>query len=139
MADRCPSVKVTRMLHHSVNVEGELAQSVEFYQRLFGMPDEARPRIPGIEGHWFGAGNAQLHLVDAPAGAGPIRPAGPHVCFAVADLEDAIVELDQAGVPYVRGAQGTTIQIWFADPAGNTIEIQQDADVERPVSRQSRP
>jgi catechol-2,3-dioxygenase len=26
----------------------------------------------------------------------------------------------------VRGAQGTVVQIWFVDPAGNTIEIQQD-------------
>ena len=119
-------MKVTRTLHHSVNVEGELAGSVEFYQRLFHMPDEDRPQIPGIDGHWFSAGNAQLHLVDAPAGAGPIRPAGPHVCFAVADLEGAIAELEEAGIPYVEGAQGTTVQVWFTDPAGNTIEIQQE-------------
>ena len=124
-------MRVTRTLHHSVNVEGELASSVEFYQRLFGMPDEARPQIPGIDGHWFGAGNAQLHLVDAPAGPGPIRPAGPHVCFAVADLDEAITELQQAGIPYVEGAQGTTVQIWFVDPAGNTIEIQQETADDR--------
>jgi catechol 2,3-dioxygenase-like lactoylglutathione lyase family enzyme len=119
-------VRVTRTLHHSVNVEGELAPSVEFYRRHFHMPDEDRPHIPGIEGHWFATGNAQLHLVDAPAGPGPIRPAGPHVCFAVADLDEAIAELQEAGIPYVEGAQGTTVQIWFADPAGNTIEIQQE-------------
>jgi len=119
-------MKVTRTLHHSVNVEGELAHSVEFYQRLFRMPDEDRPHIPGIDGHWFSAGNAQLHLVDAPAGPGPIRPAGPHVCFAVADLEGAVAELEEAGIPYVEGAQGATVQIWFTDPAGNTIEIQQE-------------
>jgi len=119
-------MKVTRTLHHSVNVEGELAESIAFYQRLFHMPDEARPHIPGIDGHWFGAGNAQLHLVDAPAGPGPIRPAGPHVCFAVADLAAAVAELEQAGITYVEGAQGTTVQIWFVDPAGNTIEIQQE-------------
>ena len=99
-------MRVTRTLHASVNVEGELARSVEFYQRHFHMPDEDRPHIPGIEGHWFATGNAQLHLVDAPAGPGPIRPAGPHVCFAVADLDEAVAELQQAGIPYVEGAQG---------------------------------
>jgi catechol 2,3-dioxygenase-like lactoylglutathione lyase family enzyme len=119
-------MKVTRTLHHSVNVEGRLDESVEFYQRLFHMPDDARPQIPGIDGHWFGAGNAQVHLVDAPAGPGPIRPAGPHVCFAVADLSEAVAELDRLGIAYVEGAQGTTLQIWFVDPAGNTIEIQQE-------------
>jgi catechol 2,3-dioxygenase-like lactoylglutathione lyase family enzyme len=121
-------VKVTRSLHHSVNVQGKLDDSVAFYQRLLGLPDEARPDIPGVDGHWFAAGDIQLHLVDAPA-AGTIQPTGPHVCFAVADLAEAVAELERAGVPYVEGAQGTTVQIWFADPAGNTIEIQQDPSV----------
>jgi catechol 2,3-dioxygenase-like lactoylglutathione lyase family enzyme len=124
-------MKVTRTLHHSVNVEGRLEASVEFYQRLFQLSDDARPMIPGIDGHWFGAGNAQLHLVDAPAGPGPIQPAGPHVCFAVDDLAGAIAELDGLGIPYVEGAQGTTVQIWFVDPAGNTIEIQQEVGNDR--------
>jgi catechol 2,3-dioxygenase-like lactoylglutathione lyase family enzyme len=123
-------VKVTRTLHHSFNVEGRLADSVAFYRDLLGLSDDARPVIPGIEGHWFAVGDAQLHLVDAPAGPGPIRPAGPHACFAVADLDGAIAELESEGIPYVRGAQGTTVQIWFVDPAGNTIEIQQDADID---------
>jgi catechol 2,3-dioxygenase-like lactoylglutathione lyase family enzyme len=122
-------MRVTRTLHHSMNVEGELDRSIEFYRQFFDMPDEDRPNIPGVEGHWFTAGNAQIHLVDAPAD-GPIQPTGPHVCFAVADLDEAVAELERAGVPYVEGAQGTTVQIWFADPAGNTIEIQQDPSVQ---------
>jgi catechol 2,3-dioxygenase-like lactoylglutathione lyase family enzyme len=121
-------MKVTRTLHHSVNVEGNLDASVAFYRQLFEMPDEARPVIPGIEGHWFSAVNAQLHLVDAPAGPGPIQPAGPHVCFAVADLDEAIAELEREGIPYAEGAQGPIVQIWFVDPAGNTIEIQQETE-----------
>jgi catechol 2,3-dioxygenase-like lactoylglutathione lyase family enzyme len=120
-------MKVTRTLHHSVNVEGQLDETVEFYRQLLDMPDEARPTIPGVEGHWFGAGAIQLHLVDAPA-SGRIQPTGPHVCFAVTDLEAAIEELKSAGIPYAEGAQGTTVQIWFVDPAGNTIEIQQDPE-----------
>jgi catechol 2,3-dioxygenase-like lactoylglutathione lyase family enzyme len=124
-------VKVTRTLHHSVNVEGRLVDSVEFYRRLLDMPDEERPTIPGVEGHWFGAGNAQLHLVDAPA-SGTIQPTGPHVCFAVADLPAAVEELQAAGIPYAEGAQGTTVQIWFVDPAGNTVEIQQDPEISPP-------
>ena len=121
-------MNVTRTLHHSVNVEGRLDESVAFYRRLLGLETDARPEIPGIGGHWFGAGHAQLHLVDADPGAQAIRPAGPHVCFAVEDLAAAVAELEESGIPYVEGAQGTVVQIWFVDPAGNTIEIQQDPE-----------
>ena len=123
-------MKVTRTLHHSVNVEGRLAETVAFYRRLLEMPDEARPTIPGVEGHWFWTGTNQLHLVDADAGSEVIQPTGPHVCFAVADLGAAVDELTAAGIPFVEGAQGTTVQIWFTDPAGNTVEIQQDPDID---------
>ena len=123
-------MRVTRTLHHSVNVEGRLTETVAFYRRLLEMPDEARPAIPGVEGHWFWTGTNQLHLVDADAGSEVIQPTGPHVCFAVADLGAAVDELTAAGIPFVEGAQGPVVQIWFTDPAGNTVEIQQDPDVE---------
>ena len=119
-------VNVTRTLHHSVNVEGRLDACVDFYRALLHLPSEPRPEIPGVGGHWFAAGDVQLHLVDADAGTGVIQPTGPHVCFAVDDLDGAIAELERDGIPYVRGAQGPVVQIWFVDPAGNTVEIQQD-------------
>jgi catechol 2,3-dioxygenase-like lactoylglutathione lyase family enzyme len=122
-------VKVTRTLHHSVNVEGQLDETVAFYRRLLELDDESRPVIPGVDGHWFAAGQIQLHLVDADEGPQAIKPTGPHVCFAVEDLPAAIAELEESGIPYVEGAQGEVVQIWFVDPAGNTIEIQQDTAV----------
>jgi lactoylglutathione lyase/glyoxylase I family protein len=119
-------MKVTRVLHVSVNVEDDLDPAREFYRRLFGLDTHARPDIPGIGGHWFALGDAELHLVDAPAGQSAIRPAGNHFCVAVEDLDAAVAELDREGVEYVRGAQGEVVQIWIADPAGNTVELQQD-------------
>ena len=40
----------------------------------------------------------------------------------------AVVEwLEERGIAYERALQGAgTVQIWFTDPAGNTIEIQQE-------------
>ena len=125
-------VKVTRTLHHSFNVEGSLEATVAFYAGLLELESDARPDIPGIGGHWFATDNAQLHLVDADAGGQDIRPTGPHVCFAVTDLGAAIAELEATAVPYSRGAQGETVQIWFNDPSGNTVEIQQDPDIDPP-------
>jgi catechol 2,3-dioxygenase-like lactoylglutathione lyase family enzyme len=87
-------VRVTRILHHSVNVEGRLDAAVEFYRR-FSLPDADRPPIPGVGGHWFSVGGAQVHLVDAPAGPAGLQPTGPHVCLGVEDIDATVVELQQ--------------------------------------------
>jgi catechol 2,3-dioxygenase-like lactoylglutathione lyase family enzyme len=120
-------MKITRILHHSVNVEGDLAACVDFYRRL-SLVDTPRPEIPGVAGHWFAIERAQVHLVDAPAGESRIRPTGPHVCLGVENLEGAVAELEGEDIPFVRGWQGDVEQIWVADPMGNTIELQQDPD-----------
>ncbi len=57
-------MKVTRILHHSVNVEGRLGDCEAFYRRM-GLPGLARPDIPGVGGRWLAVGAAQVHLVDA--------------------------------------------------------------------------
>jgi glyoxylase I family protein len=119
-------MKVTGVLHVSVNAENALGPTRQFYERLFQLDTKARPDIPGIAGYWFAVGDAELHLVDAPAGTSGIRPAGNHFCVAVEDLDAAIAELERDGVDYLRGAQGEVVQIWVADPAGNTVELQQD-------------
>lgn len=119
-------MKVTRVLHVSRNVEGRLAEVRQLYVDVLGLPTADRPHIPGIDGAWLQLGDGQVHLVDAPAGDGPIRPAGDHWCFGVEDLDAAIAELEARGIDYQRGAQGDVVQIWFADPVGGTIELQQD-------------
>lgn len=124
---------VTRILHHSVNVEGKLDETTAFYRRLLSLPDLERPEIPGVGGHWFDTENAQVHLVDAPTGHRPIRPTGPHVCFGVRDLEAAVQELEGKDIAYLRALQGSVVQIWIVDPAGNTIELQQDPLVTSPA------
>ena len=90
------------------------------------MPNARRSPESGAIGS--GLGDAQIHLVDVPAGEDSIRPTGPHECFGVEDIDAAIRELDARGIAYKRGSQGSVVQIWFVDPAGYTIEIQQDPD-----------
>jgi hypothetical protein len=120
-------MNLTRILHASVNVEGRLAPARDFYSTLFQLERAPRPSIPGVAGEWFKVGDAQLHLVDAPhRGGRQIDPTGPHVCFGVEDLDDAIRELEAESVPYVRATQGDVVQVWVTDPSGFTIELQQD-------------
>jgi catechol 2,3-dioxygenase-like lactoylglutathione lyase family enzyme len=126
-------VKVTRILHAAVNVSGTLEEADRFYADVLGMSRAARPEIPGVGGSWYGAGDGQVHLVDAPMAGGGIDPVGPHFCLAVDDIHAALAELDERGIPTVHATQGgapgepgAVVQVWFTDPAGNTVELQQD-------------
>jgi catechol 2,3-dioxygenase-like lactoylglutathione lyase family enzyme len=126
-------VKVTRILHASVNVAGSLPEAARFYGEVLGMAAATRPEIPGVGGRWLTAGDGQVHLVDAPMAGTGTDPTGPHFCLAVEDIEAAVAELEGLGIPYLRASQpaGPTwrdevVQIWFSDPAGNTVELQED-------------
>ena len=121
-------MKVTRFHHVSVNSnDAPIETMVAFYRDVLGLSDQPRPDIPGVPGHWHVVGNQELHLVGAPPAGAVIDPTGNHYCVAVEDLDAATEELDERGIDYVRAVQGErTVQIWIADPAGNTIELQQE-------------
>lgn len=120
-------MKVTRFHHVSVNCnDTALAEMVSFYGGLFGLDSKIRPDIPGVQGHWFGVSDQELHVVGAPPHGTEIDSTGNHYCLAVEDLDQAIAELEDREIPYERAVQGAgTVQIWINDPAGNTIELQQ--------------
>jgi catechol 2,3-dioxygenase-like lactoylglutathione lyase family enzyme len=121
-------MEVTRFQHVSVNCNGVPVDEVAgFYREVFGLGDLPRPEIPGVPGHWHAVGAQELHVVGAPPRGQAIDPTGPHFCFAVPDLDAAIAELERRGIDYRRAVQGEdTVQIWISDPAGNTIELQQE-------------
>ena len=121
-------MRVTRFHHVSVNINAAaLTDVVAFYRDVLGLANESRPEIPGVPGDWRAVGDQQLHIVGAPSRGSGIDPTGHHYCVAVEDLDAAIAELEERGIEYARGLQGEgTVQIWIIDPAGNTIELQQE-------------
>ena len=124
-------MKVTGFHHVSVNRhDAALTDMVSFYAGLFGLESKERPEIPGVPGHWFNVSGQELHVVGAAPRGTDIDSTGNHFCITVEDLEQAIAELDDKEIPYQRAVQGAgTVQIWIIDPAGNTIELQQDRAV----------
>ena len=119
-------VKVTRIHHASVNTAGKQEETARFYRDVLGMSLAPRPDL-GVDGAWFEAGpGGQVHLIDAqPLGAG-IDPIGNHYCLAVDDLDAAVANFEQAGIEFFRIGGGRDAQVFVTDPAGNTIELQQD-------------
>lgn len=124
-------MKVTRFHHVSVNTNGApIGELANFYRDVLGLDDKPRPEIPGVPGHWHVVGDQELHLVGAPPQGTPIDSTGHHYCVAVADLDSAVAELEARGIEYQRAVQGKgTVQIWIRDPAGNTIELQQETRI----------
>lgn len=121
-------MRVTRFLHVAVNTEGAPVEELSrFYREVLELPALTRPQIPGVPGQWLKVGDQQLHLVEAPAAGTAIDPTGDHFCVGVADLDAAVRELEERQIPYARAVQGEdTVQIWITDPAGHTIELQQE-------------
>ena len=121
-------MKITRFHHVSVNTnDTPLDDVVAFYRDVLGLGDKNRPDIPDIPGHWHTVDDQELHVVGAPPHGTPIDSTGHHYCLAVADLDGAVAELEARGIEYQRAVQGRdNVQIWINDPAGNTIELQQD-------------
>ena len=119
---------VIRFHHVSVNTRGvPLDEVAAFYQDVLGLRGKPRPDIPGVPGRWLEVGDQELHVVDVPPAAAGIDPTGDHYCAVVDDLDGAVAELDARGIAYLRSDQMTgAVQVWFADPAGHTIELQQD-------------
>jgi len=124
-------VKVTRFQHVSVNANGiRLDEMIDFYGEVLGLGDKTRPEIPGVPGHWHVVGDQELHLVGAPPTGNNIDPTGHHFCVTVENLDGAVAELEARGIEYVRAVQGAaTVQIWISDPAGNTVELQQETEL----------
>jgi glyoxylase I family protein len=124
-------MKVTRFHHVSVNINATPIDDVSaFYRDVLGLSTKPRPEIPGVPGRWHAVADQELHLVGAPPRGTPIDSTGNHFCVAVDDIDAAVAELDQRGIPYQRAIQGeSTVQIWINDPAGNTIELQQDKGI----------
>jgi catechol 2,3-dioxygenase-like lactoylglutathione lyase family enzyme len=130
-------MKITRINHVAYNVAGHVAEAREFYTKLLGIPEvpiefPGRPTTFGSDmGLWIQNQRTQMHLIGVPKKGELREPVNTHVSWFVADLAEAIAELRAAGLE-MREMKGDVGHIvWIADPAGNTVELQQDPETVR--------
>ena len=138
------TIKVRKLLHAGVRIgptEEDVAKAHDFYAGLLGLQhDDGRPHIPTIPGFWVNLEQddtgQQLHIMGAEGMSKAARsqtqdPSRHHLAFSVEDIDAARAELEQRNVEFWvyenLVGQGSD-QIFFEDPFGNMIELQQAHD-----------
>ncbi len=129
-AQQAPAVHLN---HIAVYVK-DLKSTTDFYKNIIGLEMIEEPFHDGRHTWFKVAEHAHLHLIQ---GAGSIvaHDKNGHLCFSVSDISKFVAVLDQNKVPYEDwpgAAQKITTrvdgvhQVYFKDPEGNWIEINDD-------------
>jgi catechol 2,3-dioxygenase-like lactoylglutathione lyase family enzyme len=134
-------IKITKLLHAGVRVgpgDANVKKALDFYGELLGLEaDKYRPHIPGIPGYWMnlkdGDRSQQIHIFGA-EGISPMGrsekedPTRHHIAYAVESIDEAEAELKRRGVYYWiydSLVGNASKQVFFEDPFGNMVELQQ--------------
>jgi catechol 2,3-dioxygenase-like lactoylglutathione lyase family enzyme len=122
------SLKLESIDHVQVTVPRRAeTEAVRFYDSVLGLERVKKPApLARNGGAWYRLGSLEVHL--SPEDDAALVPASKrHVCFVVADLQDAERELSRQGVEVIPDRQpipGWT-RFYIFDPGGNRIEIAQ--------------
>ncbi|MBD0257429.1 MAG: VOC family protein [Cytophagales bacterium] len=125
-----PAIRLNHIAIYVYNLE----KSTAFYQDVLGLKQIPEPFHDGKH-TWFSlAPGGQLHLIQG-AGAGTAHDKNDHLCFSVPSVDTFIANLDKHRVEYTNWpgtAKAPTVrvdgvkQIYFQDPDGHWIEINDD-------------
>jgi len=128
--------QVLTLNHIAVHVNN-LEKSTAFYEQVLQLKKIPEPFHDGLH-TWFTIGAAgQLHLIQG-AEQTTNHNKNAHLCFSVPSIEDFIANLEQRKIAYTNWpgtAKAPTVrvdgvkQIYFQDPDGNWLEINDDKQV----------
>jgi len=135
MAQTNPDIAVS--LNHVGVYVSNLAKSTDFYENILNLKQIPEPFHDGKH-TWFSIGVAgHLHLIQGEPKEFT-RDKNDHLCFSVKSIEAFIANLDNHKVEYTNWpgtAKEPTVrvdgvkQIYFKDPDGHLIEINNDASM----------
>jgi len=122
-------MRVTRFNHVGLNAAGHHHEVREFYLSFLGMHDFQRNAVAArVQGFWAGADWPSVHIVTEPAVGAAAYATGTHISLFVDDIDAAVVAVKARTSDILHVGEGATQILWFKDPAGNTVELQQDPD-----------
>lgn len=114
-------------VHHLSFTVTDLERARAFYEGILGLDRIARPDL-GIPGIWYGAGNAEIHLIELPGGTGAgkppekLTPLANHNAFAIDDYRRVLDFLKSREVEVLETTPERG-QMWIRDPDGNVFEL----------------
>jgi len=114
-------------VHHISFCVRDLARSRDFYEKVLGLVPIERPFL-GLPGVWYAAGNAEIHLIQAPEGvdvgapAGSLTPLANHSAFAVDDYAATLRHFERWELEVFETSPEVG-QLWVRDPDGNVLEF----------------
>lgn len=131
------SSEITLSLNHIAVYVHDLKKSTAFYEDVLKLPKIDEPFKDGRH-TWFTLGQAgHLHLIQG-APADIKRDKNDHLCFSVRSVENFIANLEKHHIEYTNWpgtAKAPTVrvdgvkQVYFQDPDGHWIEINNDLSV----------
>src|SRR5262245_53264079 len=129
------TLKIAELHHFAFRIPpgpDSAGAALRFYNDVLGLESDHVPWDRPGEGQRINAGNhAQIHLLQGgprTLATGELDLTAPHVACAVASIDEAQGELDRLAVQYrvLHGRLGPeSRRLFFADPAGNLIELHQ--------------
>jgi len=118
---------IAKSVNHISFAVRNLERAQGFYEGVLGLEQIERPDF-GFPGAWYGAGNAQVHLIEVPdgtdIGAPPtgLTPLANHQAFTVADYAQTLATLKSRGVEVLETSPENG-QLFVRDPDGYVIEL----------------
>jgi len=126
--------KNTKLNHIAVYVK-DLRTQTDFYRDVIGLDTIPEPFHDGRH-TWFSIGDhSHLHLISG-AKAVSEHDKNAHLCFSVPSIEEFIAGLDKSSIAWeswTGESKKPTLrvdgikQIYFKDPEGNWIEVNNDS------------
>lgn len=109
---------------------GREDEARDFYSRLLGIPEKAKPpELAARGGAWFENAAVKIHL-GVEADFRPARKA--HPALLVSDLRKLVERLRAAGVEVVDDPLADHDRVYVSDPFGNRLELMQPHDARSP-------
>lgn len=116
--------------HLALSVE-DVDNSVEFYQRVFGLREILNPNQASATRWLVFEGGRELHLIPRP-GAQIMTTQAVHFALVTTDIHAFVTHLQEQGVVYYdwHGSQGRiheradgVLQVYFKDPDDYWVEV----------------
>ena len=126
--------KKTPVINHIALYVVDLQKSATFYRDIIGLDTIPEPFRDGKHAWFSMSKHSHVHVISG-AKAATVHDKNNHLCFSVPSMDEFIARLKKSNIQFEnwagdKGAIQTRVdgikQIWFKDPDGYWIEINND-------------